>query len=67
MSSRFVIRFAAVLFVLLVLFTLMIEFSTSGDTTVIMWIFAVPFILGIPIFTSIVLAKNDEMEIPSNQ
>lgn len=65
MSSSFVIRFAAVLFVLLVLFTLIIEFSTSGEATIIMWIFAVPFILGIPIFASVILAKNDEMEIPA--
>ncbi|MDQ8935853.1 hypothetical protein [Acinetobacter rudis] len=65
MPKSFAIRFAAVLLAVLVIFTIAIELSTSGETTVIMWIFAVPFILAIPILTSVILAKNDEMEIPT--
>lgn len=63
MPMSFVIRFAAVLALVLIVFTLAIELTTSGETTVIMWIFTVPFILATPILASVVLAKNDEMDI----
>ena len=66
MLKSFAIRFAAVLLAVLVLATIGIESTTAGDTTVIMWIFAVPFILAIPILASVILAKNDELELPKN-
>lgn len=65
MPKSFVVRFAAVLFLVLVVATIGIELSTTGETTVVMWIFAVPFILAIPILASVILAKNDELEVPS--
>ncbi|WP_353173349.1 hypothetical protein [Acinetobacter rudis] len=67
MPKSFAIRFAAVLLLVLIVATVGIEFSTAGETTVVMWIFAVPFILAIPILTSVVLAKNDELEIPASK
>lgn len=63
MPMSFVMRFAAVLVLVLIVFTLAIELTTSGETTVIMWIFTVPFILVTPILASVILAKNDEMGI----
>lgn len=65
MPKSFVVRFAAVLLLVLVVATIGIELSTTGETTVVMWIFAVPFILAIPILASVILAKNDELEVPS--
>ncbi|AOA58348.1 hypothetical protein [Acinetobacter larvae] len=65
MPKSFIIRFAGVLLVFLILAAIAIHFLTSGDTTIVMWIFTVPFILGIPILTSVILATDTELEIPT--
>jgi hypothetical protein len=57
MPINFVIRFAAILFSVLILVALAIRFF--------FWIFAMPFILGTPILASVVLAKNEELDIHS--
>ncbi|MDT0199451.1 MULTISPECIES: hypothetical protein [unclassified Acinetobacter] len=63
MSTKFIIRFAAILFSVLILTALAIQFFFKSDVTVVLWIFAVPFILGIPILASVVLTTNDELDI----
>lgn len=65
MSTKFIIRFAAILFSILILAALVIKFFFSSDVTVVLWIFAVPFILGIPILASVVLATNEELDLHS--
>lgn len=65
MSTKFIIRFAAILFSVLILTALAIQFLFKPDVTVVLWIFAVPFILGIPILASVVLTTNDELDIHS--
>ena len=67
MPQNFVIRFASVLAFVLVLAALVIHFLFSGDTTVILWIFTFPIILAIPILTSVVLVKDEELGIPVNK
>ena len=67
MAKNFVIRFASVLFLVLILAALVIHFLFSGDTTVILWIFTFPIILAIPILTSVVLVKDEELGIPVNK
>ncbi len=63
MSTKFIIRFAAILFSILILAALVIKFFFSPDVTIVLWIFAVPFILGIPILASVVLATNEELDL----
>ena len=65
MSTKFIIRFAAILFSVLILTALAIQFFFKPDVTVVLWIFAVSFILGIPILASVVLTTNDELDIHS--
>lgn len=65
MSTKFIIRFAAILFFVLILTGLVIQFFFNPDVTVVLWIFAVPFILGIPILASVVLTNNEELDIHS--
>lgn len=65
MSTKFIIRFAAILFSVLIVVALGIQFIFNPDVTVILWIFAVPFILGIPILASVILATNEELDIYS--
>ena len=67
MSSTFAIRFAAILFSVMALTALVIHFILNGQYTIIFWIFAVPFILGIPILASVVLATNEELDISTVQ
>ncbi|MGE8539434.1 MAG: hypothetical protein ACN6NI_09130, partial [Acinetobacter sp.] len=62
---KFIIRFAMILFTILILTALAIQFFFSPEVTVVLWIFAVPFILGIPILASVVLASNEELDIHS--
>lgn len=66
MSSRYIARFVGILFLILVLATIGIEVFTSGDSRIVMWILSVPLILGIPIVSSVILVKNDELDIPLN-
>ncbi|WP_216937673.1 MULTISPECIES: hypothetical protein [unclassified Acinetobacter] len=42
-----------------------IQFFFNPEVTVVLWIFAVPFILGIPILASVILATNEELDIHS--
>jgi hypothetical protein len=65
MSTKFIIRFAAILFSVLILAGLIIQFFFKPDVTVVLWIFSVPFILGIPILASVVLTSNEELDIHS--
>ena len=65
MSTKFIIRFAAILFSVLILTAFVIQFFFKSDVTVVLWIIAVPFILGIPILASVVLTTNDELDIHS--
>ncbi|PJG43573.1 hypothetical protein XA39_06880 [Acinetobacter tandoii] len=65
MPIKFVMRFAAILFSVLILAAVVIQFFFNPHYTVIFWIFAVPFILGIPIISSVILAKNEELDIHS--
>lgn len=66
MSSRYIARFVGILFLILVLVTIVVEMFTSGETRIVLWILSVPVILGIPVLSSVILAKNDELDIPSN-
>ena len=65
MPIKFVLRFAAILFSVLILAAIAIQFFFNPDYTVIFWIFSIPFILGTPILASVVLAKNEELDIHS--
>lgn len=64
MALKFVICFASVLFLVLILAALGIHFLFSGELTVVLWIFTVPIILAIPILTSVALTKDEELSIP---
>ena len=48
MPINFVIRFAVILFSVLILVALAIQFFFDPHYTVVFWIFAMPFILGTP-------------------
>ena len=65
MPIKFVMRFAAILFSVLILAAVVIQFFFNPHYTVIFWIFSVPFILGIPILSSVILAQNEELDIHS--
>lgn len=65
MSTKFVIRFALILFLVLVLTAIAIQFLFNPDATVILWIFAMPIILAVPILASVLLAQNEEFDIHS--
>jgi hypothetical protein len=54
-----------ILFSVLILVALAIQFFFDPHYTVVFWIFAMPFILGTPILASVVLAKNEELDIHS--
>ncbi|TCM68432.1 hypothetical protein EC844_105136 [Acinetobacter calcoaceticus] len=66
MSQSFAIRFAGILLAVLVLVAIGIQLFTTGETTVVMWIFTVPIILAVPVLASVILAKNEEMGMSSN-
>jgi len=63
MPLKFVIRFASILFSLLILVVIATQFLFSSKVTTDIWIISFPIILAIPILTSIVFAKNDEFSI----
>ena len=65
MSTKFVIRFTLILFLVLVLTAIAIQFMFNPDVTVILWIFAMPIILAVPILSSVLLAANEEFDIHS--
>ena len=63
MPLKFVIRFTSILFSLLILAVIATHFFFSSKVTTDVWIIAFPFIMGIPILTSIIFAKNDEFSM----
>ncbi|WAU77858.1 hypothetical protein [Acinetobacter sp. TR3] len=63
MLLKFAIRFMAVLLSVLILVAVVIQFFFSSKLTTDLWIIVVPVILGIPILTSVVIAKDDELSI----
>jgi uncharacterized membrane protein len=67
MSSTFAIRFAVILFSVMAVAAILIHFILNSQHTIIFWIFAVPFILGIPILASVVLASNEELDLSTVQ
>ena len=65
MPLKFVIRFASILFSVLILAAITIHFFFSSKLTTDLWIILVPIILGVPILTSVIFTKDDELSIPS--
>ncbi len=63
MLLKFTIRFLAVLVAVLILTAIVIHFFFSSTLTIDLWIIMVPIILGVPILTSVLLAKDDELDI----
>lgn len=53
----------AILFSVLALAAIVIHFFFSSALTTDLWIIVVPIILGIPILTAVVVAKDDELNI----
>lgn len=69
MPKNFVVRFASVLFTILILAALIIHFALSDVSRlhVLLWIYTVPLSLGITAFASIIFAKDSELGLPANQ
>lgn len=65
MSTKFTLRFAMILLFVLLFTAIAIHFFFNPGATVILWIFAMPIILGVPILSSVVLATNEELDIHS--
>ena len=63
MAKNFVIRFVSVLFLVILFSALAIHFLFSAGITVVLWIFAFPIILVIPIFVSVALASDEELGV----
>ena len=63
MLLKFTIRFLAGLVAVLILTAIVIHFFFSSTLTIDLWIIMVPIILGVPILTSVLLAKDDELDI----
>ncbi|TXJ02315.1 MAG: hypothetical protein E6Q26_05620 [Acinetobacter sp.] len=63
MLLKFSIRFMAVLFAVLALAAIAIHFFFSKSITTDLWIISMPIILGIPILTAVVVAKDDEFSL----
>ncbi|NNG76588.1 hypothetical protein [Acinetobacter terrae] len=65
MPLKFVIRFTSILVSVLILAAIAIHFFFSSKLTTDLWIILVPIILGVPILTSVIFTKDDELSIPS--
>ncbi len=65
MPLKFVMRFLIILFAVLILAATVIQFFFSSKLTTDLWIILVPLILGVPILASVVLTKDDELNIHS--
>lgn len=63
MLLKFTIRFLGVLLAVLILTAIVIHFFFSSALTIDLWIIMVPIILGVPILASVLLAKDDELDI----
>ena len=66
MAKKFVIRFASILFLALIVIALGIHFLFSKEVSVVAWILGFPVILLIPIVLSVVMAKDEELGIPNH-
>ena len=64
MLLKFAVRFMGVLFSVLILAAIVIHFFFSSKLTTDLWIIVVPIILGIPMLTSVIVAKDDELSVP---
>ncbi|MEG0482608.1 MAG: hypothetical protein RR569_05820 [Acinetobacter sp.] len=64
MPLKFIMRFASILFSVLILTAISIHSLFPSELTVVLWIFTVPIILAVPILTSIAFAKDEELCIP---
>ncbi|OTG81868.1 hypothetical protein B9T31_15235 [Acinetobacter sp. ANC 4558] len=69
MPKNFVIRFAIVLFSILILAALIIHFSLSEMSRlhILLWIYTVPLSLGLTAFASIIFAKDSELGLPASK
>ncbi len=65
MSSKFIMRFVGVLFSILLLVGIGIHFMVEPKLTTMIWIFTVPLILAVPILLSVLLASDEEFQIPA--
>ncbi|EPF81459.1 hypothetical protein GCM10025882_30920 [Acinetobacter gyllenbergii] len=63
MLVKFAMRFIGVLLAVLVLAALVIHFFFSSKLTTDLWIIVVPIILGIPMLTSVIVARDDELNV----
>ncbi len=63
MPKNFVIRFAVLLFMTLLVIALGIHFMLSKEVTVVAWILMFPIIMAVPILASVLMAKDEELEI----
>lgn len=63
MLVKFAIRFMGVLFAVLVLAAIVIHFFFSSKLTTDLWIIVVPIILGVPMLTSVIVARDDELNV----
>jgi len=63
MLVKFAVRFMGVLFTVSALVALVIHFFFSSKLTTDLWIIMVPIILGVPMLTSVIVAKDDELSI----
>ena len=63
MPKNFVIRFAVLLFMTLLVIALGIHFMLSKEVTVVAWILMFPIIMAVPILASVLMSKDEELEI----
>ncbi|NIE95508.1 hypothetical protein F3J02_03245 [Acinetobacter sp. Tr-809] len=63
MLVKFAIRFMGVLLGVLALAAIIIHFFFSSKLTTDLWIIVVPIILGVPMLTSVIIAKDEELSI----
>ena len=63
MPKNFDIRFAVLLFMTLLVIALGIHFMLSKEVTVVAWILMFPIIMAVPILASVLMAKDEELEI----
>ena len=63
MPKNFVIRFAVLLFMTLLVIALGIHFMLSKEVSVVAWILMFPIIMAVPILASVLMAKDEELEI----
>lgn len=67
MPMQFTVRFAAILFFVSIISAVLVHFFLDPKFAIEFWIFFVPFILGIPILSAVVLTTDEEIELGSIQ